>query len=260
LVVDGCSSDDTVALAEKTLAGQATIRWQVLQNPKRVTPTALNLGIKAANGQFIARIDGHSNIEPDYISQCVRCINRTRAMCVGGSARPVANGFIGRAIVAAHMSPFGLGRARFRMPGYKGYADTVWPGFWHREAFEQAGFFDEQLARNQDIEHNSRIRAVGGRIYIDPSIRIWYRSRSSLSGLAKQNFANGMWNIYTILRSRGSLSLRHFVPLVFVLAVLLLGALSFCCPLARLSLESPPWLLRLYAQFGTACVSCLSCP
>ena len=38
---------------------------------------------------------------------------------------------------------------------------------------------------------------------------------------------NGMWNVITMKLCPGSMGIRHFVPLAFVLSILGLGALSF---------------------------------
>jgi hypothetical protein len=49
--------------------------------------------------------------------------------------------------------------------------------------------------------------------------------------LAKNNYANGKWNILTAFYTKtlSSLSLRHFIPLIFVLSLILpiLGAVFY---------------------------------
>jgi hypothetical protein len=48
--------------------------------------------------------------------------------------------------------------ARSRDRAYEGEADTIYLGCWPRAVFERFGGFDEQLVRNQDDEHNLRLR------------------------------------------------------------------------------------------------------
>jgi len=254
IVVDGCSTDATAQIARHILSSQTGIVWRVMENPERMTPVALNRGIEAATGDVIIRVDGHCDVATDYVSKCVEVQRRTGAGCVGGHMRPLAHGYVGQAIAASHSSRFGLGGGKFHDPSFEGEVDTVYMGCWPRSVFTEIGLFDESLCRNQDIEFNARIRRHGDRVYLSPSIKSTYHCRSSFVSLVKQNLANGLWNVYTVLRSPGSLSLRHFVPLVFILALLLLGGLSYLLPAARVGLLA---VLGLYAAATlTASVAC----
>jgi GT2 family glycosyltransferase len=101
--------------------------------------------------------------------------------------------------------------------------DTVPFGCYKREVFEKYGYYDERLERNQDIELNKRILSGGGKIYLVPDVTCTYYARESLKALAKNNYANGRWNILTAYYTGTlrSLSFRHFVPLLFVLSLIL---------------------------------------
>ena len=82
IVVDGDSYDDT--LAEVSREVEATPgRVQVVHNPQRNTPTSLNLGIEHATGEIIVRVDGHCEIEPQYVRRCVEVLTDTGCECVG---------------------------------------------------------------------------------------------------------------------------------------------------------------------------------
>jgi len=197
IVVDGLSEDDTREMAIRMLRNNDSISSRILTNPAQTTPAGLNQGIRDSSGEMIMRLDGHSQIAPDYITTCVETVRRTGAWCVGGAARPIGTGFVAQAIAIAHLTRFGLGPAKFRNPSAHGEVDTLWPGFWPRWVFDRIGLFNESLHRNQDIELASRIRQHGGKLYLSRSIRIWYRCRQGLLALVKQNFRNGMWNILT---------------------------------------------------------------
>ena len=66
LVVDGMSSDETRRWWNDIAAGHACIR--LLDNDRRITPAALNIGIAAARGSVIVRMDAHVEYPADYIS------------------------------------------------------------------------------------------------------------------------------------------------------------------------------------------------
>jgi len=100
------------------------------------------------------------------------------------------------------------------------------------------GLYDERLVRNQDIELSIRIRRGGGRVVVSPEIQIKYYNRSTFAGLCNQAFLNGLWNPYTLWLVGGGLNLRHFVPLGFVLSILVLGLAGFVWP--------PAWLVLAF--------------
>lgn len=218
LVVDGMSEDGTRKILAK-YAGQSKY-LRVIDNPDRITPKAFNLGIKNARGEIITIFSAHSVAAPDYVSKCVEYLGKTGADDVGGPMRAVGNDYISRAIAFAYNSPFGLGGGKAHDENYEGEVEGVYPGCWPRQVFAKVGLFNEKLVRNQDLEFDSRIRKNGGKIFLTPKIKTLYYCRSNLGGLWKQNFTNGIWNIKIVRLAPGSLSLRHFVPLVFVLALL----------------------------------------
>lgn len=226
LVVDGMSTDGTREIVKEI--AQKDHRIRLLDNPRKIVPSAMNIGIKAAHGDYIIRIDCHTTFAPDYISKCVEVLQRTGADVVGGYVTTLAgkNTAVGRAIAAATSNIFGVGDSKFRLTGPEQEVDTVPFGAYRKALFEKVGLYDERLSRNQDIELNSRIRKAGGRIIISPEIKLNYYNRGNYRGLWQQSFNNGLWNPYTIWLVGGGLSLRHFVPMFFVLGLIafLIGA------------------------------------
>ena len=118
---------------------------------------------------------------------------------------------------------FGVGNSAFRLTGEQKEVDTVPFGCYPKKIFDEIGYYDERLARNQDIELNSRIRKSGGKIVISPLIKLKYFNRSTYLGIWQQSFNNGLWNPYTIWLVGGGLNLRHFIPFFFVLSLLSFG-------------------------------------
>ncbi|KUK78734.1 MAG: Glycosyl transferase, partial [Mesotoga prima] len=78
----------------------------------------------------------------------------------------------------------------------------------------------------QDIEFNLRLKRAGGRIILFPDIKLTYYSRSTLKELWKNNFGNGYWVIAGAKNASVPFSLRHMVPLLFVLYLVLGSILS----------------------------------
>ncbi|MDR1961864.1 MAG: glycosyltransferase family 2 protein [Gracilibacteraceae bacterium] len=246
LLVDGMSADGTRGRVAAWQTRYPGIR--LLDNPGRTAPRAMNIGIRAARGRYIVRLDAHSSYAPDYISKCLLYLEKTGADNVGGVIETRGKGFWGTAIALMLSSRFGVGNASFRVGAADGYADTVPFGAFRREAFERYGYYDERLTRNQDYELNYRIRRQGGKIYLANEIKLTYYSRSSVRAIAGNAFGNGKWNIITSFLCPGSMSARHYAPLAFVLSLLLLPpAAVFISPVFRYALTAELALYLLLA-------------
>lgn len=226
IFVDGGSKDKTLEILDGFLNKYPNL-IKVLYNEKRIVPCAMNIGIFASRGQYIVRLDAHADYATDYISKCVYHLQTSDADNVGGVVETKANGFVGGAIAKMLSSKFGVGNSQFRTNGESGCVDTVPFGAFRREVFEKYGGFDERLARNEDNEINYRIRENGGKVYLSNDIHSSYYCRDSIKGIAKMARQNGMWNIIAMKLCPGSMGLRHFIPFLFVLSVLGLGALGF---------------------------------
>ena len=220
VIADGMSDDGTRELLEQL--GRNEPRVRVVDNPGRIVSIGLNLAIGFAKADIIIRMDAHTEYAADYVKRCVELLQATGADNVGGPARTKAETYRERAVAAAYHSPFSVGGARFHVVDYEGYVDTVTYGCWRKRGFERFGYFDEELVRNQDDEHNLRIVRGGGRIWQSPAIRSWYRPRGSLSALFRQYMQYGYWKVRVIQKHKLPASWRHLVPGAFLLTLGLL--------------------------------------
>ena len=247
LVVDGQSTDATASLVSRLAALDPRVR--LLENPDRMTSHALNIGIRAAQGEIIVRVDAHTEYAPDYLVECVAALERTGADNVGGPALTRAHTYRHRVIAAAYHSRFAVGGSRFHQPDCEGWVDTVPYGCYRREVLMNLGLFDEELVRNQDDELNFRLVRTGGRIWLTPRIRSWYTPRATLSRLFQQYYQYGYWRVRVIQKHRLPASPRQLVPGAFVLAFLVLALLSLLSAPAAFLLAS---LVSCYLFFLAA--------
>lgn len=242
IFADGLSTDNTREIVNK-YASQYP--WIILiDNPKRIVPPALNKAIQESKGNIIIRIDAHASYPNNYFSSLVTALYKYNADNVGAVCKTDVLNKTSKslAIKAVLAHPFGVGNSVFRT-GIEGVkeVETVPFGCWRRDVFDKYGNFDERLIRNQDIELNKRIIHGGGKIIIIPDTYSTYYARETFVKLANNNYGNGKWNILTVwyTRQMKSLNLRHFIPLLFVLSLLLpvIGAI-FWHPLIWLSVAS----------------------
>src|SRR5581483_3732189 len=199
-------------------------RVRVLSNPGRIVSTGLNAALRQARGEVIIRMDAHTTYAPDYIKQCLAVLRETGADNVGGPMRTTALTYKERAIQAVFHSPFAVGGARSHNPDYEGYVDTVIYGCWRRSVFDRIGYFDEDLVRNQDDEHNLRLIRSGGKIYQSCWIQSHYHVRNSFQALVWQYVQYGYWKVLVIRNHRIPASPRHLAPGAFLAALVLLTA------------------------------------
>ena len=115
LVIDGMSIDGTREIVASLARKYPFIK--LLDNPKRITPAALNIGITQARGDIIIRVDAHSTYPPNYLSSLVAWQEKAEADNVGGVWRilPGSDTPMARAIAVGLAHPFGVGNAYYRI-------------------------------------------------------------------------------------------------------------------------------------------------
>jgi len=222
LVIDGMSEDGTKRIVNEYSQKHPFIKQ--LENPKRITPCALNIGIKNTKGEIIIRMDAHATYQNDYIFKCVKYLQEYNVHNVGGNVItvPRVDSLIGRSIIKVLTNKFGVGNSAFRIGSKEPkLVDTV-PFFCCRkEIFEKIGLFNEDLNHSQDMEFNLRLKKAGMKILLVPDIVSYYYARSDFKSFLRHNFRNGLWAIlpfkYTNIMP---VSLRHLVPFVFVLSLI----------------------------------------
>lgn len=239
LVVDGMSDDGTREVVASYSRRNDFIR--LIDNPRRITPCALNIGIAAARGEIVMRMDAHATYSREYISRCADALERYAADEVGGvwSVLPRDNRLISKAVAKALSHPFGAGGGPIKGngPSEPKWVDAVALFCCRRETLLRVGPINERLTRNQDMDFNNRLRRAGGKILMVPGVVASYYPRSELPFFFKHSFDNGFWTVMGIGYSDViPASPRHFIPLALVLAILASALLALVSVAGR-------WLL-----------------
>jgi glycosyltransferase involved in cell wall biosynthesis len=234
LVVNGGSSDRTAEILGRYAATQRGI--VVLENPAGTTPAALNIGIRAASGGIIVRMDAHVFYPPDYIRRLVEGLEESGADNVGGVLEtvPAEDTPTAKAIALGISHRFGVGNSHFRVgTRERREVDTVPFGCFRREVFERIGLFDEELIRNQDDEFNFRIITRGGRVLLLPDVFCCYFARRSFDQLALMYYQYGYFKPLVARKVGRLMTVRQLVPALLVAALLVSATLGIWLPPAR---------------------------
>lgn len=221
VVADGRSTDGTREWLDAAARGRPWLN--VVDNPARVVPTALNTALHAASGELVARMDAHADYAPDYLARLVRVLDeRPDVVGAGGAMQTEGTGPWGRAIAATLRRPFGLGGARHRVGGAGGPVVHVFTGCYRRAALVAAGGFDERLLANEDFELDVRLKERGGVVWLEPSARSTWYVRESLPALARQMWRYGHHKALTLWLHPASLQPRQLAPPALVAGLVVL--------------------------------------
>ncbi len=246
IVVDGSSNDSTRAI----VSGIAALdpRLLLLENPRQIMAAGFNVGLKAAKGDILVMMGGHTEVAATFLRTGAQLLQEGLADCVGGPVTTVGQTYTARAISLAMSSRLGVGNSPFRIGcAEPKYVDTAAFGAYTRKIIQRTGGLDEEFVRGQDDEFNYRLRKMGGRILIVPQLQSKYASRSSFASLWCQYFQYGYWKVRILQKHPRQMQWRQFVPVLFISCLVFLLIASLLVP--RIG---APLLAGVLATYGLA--------
>lgn len=201
---------------------------KVINREKSNQATGWNTAFLNASGDIIIKVDAHAKIPDDFVQASVNGINSGEAVCGGGRPNiPVQDKPWDNTLLAAEECMFGGGFARYRnVQQSKQYINSIYHGTYKAEVFAKIGGFNEALGRTEDNEFHHRLTQAGYKICCMPDIISYQYIRANLPKMIKQKYSNGYWIGLTLKKYPKCLSLFHFVPMVFVLALLVCVAFA----------------------------------
>ncbi len=235
LFVDGGSRDGSRELLHDLAARDGRVR--VLENPAGDLGSALAIGLAAARGEFVAKLDAHTFFPPGYLRIGVERLRRGDVKWVSGPPVPMGVDPTSRRVALALGTWLGVGGAAKWARGAAGdqgdgaasdeiELDTgVFSGVWRRDVLLGFGGWDPDWPVNEDAELASRFLAAGERIVCLPAMGARYVPRRSLRGLFRQYWRYGFYRAKTAGRHPDSLrrSQMRSPALVTAFAVFALG-------------------------------------
>ena len=215
LVVDGLSEDQTRETIK--VLQQEFNQLELIDNPKQLTPIAMNLGLKSARGDFFWLLGARQKPAANYLKTCYRILRDQQDVgAVGGVTNHVFQTQSGECIARAMMSPFGVGPGNWRTLTEETDVDTVTAPIYRTELLRSLSGFDEELSRNQDDELNYRVSQAGYRIVFTPKTSLKYTPRDSYLDLFRQYYQYGYWKVYVNQKHHTVTTIRQLAPAAFV--------------------------------------------
>jgi len=259
LAIDGNSSDGTREILEEVAAVDSRVR--VLVNEKRKAPFAFNLGLKAARGKFVCIFGAHTVYKKDYIWVCLKELIARGAVGCGGRVitRPSDSTLQARLVAWALGHPFGSSRKSFRTQP-EGLTDTVNYPVMLRDALLEVGGYDEELTRNQDNDMNQKLRAKGCKLVCTWKTQCLYHPKGTLEDLLGYASRSGFWNAISLKKNWRSMGARHFIPFLFLMALLsafLLALAGVCWPTPYRNVLLTPFVALLWLHLCVGLIAAL---
>jgi succinoglycan biosynthesis protein ExoA len=226
LVVDGGSTDGTIAVAER-LAGELPF-LRLIHNPKRLQAAAFNLALDAADprSEILVRCDVHAEYPPGFLSRAVAALEESGAGLAGYGDAPKAESCFQRAVAFVQNTPIGVGGSVYRLGGTSKFVDHAKHGAFRRRAVEAVGGYDERFSHNEDSELSLRLWQAGHKVWLDAGLTVGYYPRSTPLALARQYWLYGRGRAMTVMKHRIVPAPRQMAPVALLVTELLALALA----------------------------------
>jgi glycosyltransferase involved in cell wall biosynthesis len=246
----GPSVDQTDRVAKELAAKHPNIK--IIENPKGLTTSGLNLAIAQSTSDVIVRVDAHSELSPGYIARGVELLDQTGAVLVGGVMSAVGKTPLQKAVAFGYGSRFGLGGGSYHVGGKAGEAESAYLGIFDAKALKAVGGYDENIIRGEDWDLAQRLKAAGGKVWFSPELVVKYWPRANVKALAWQFYSTGVWRGELTRRAPGKASIRYFLPPVALLILVDLVVLASLGIIGELELIVPIALYLLILSFASA--------
>ena len=224
IVADGESVDGTREIIQEIAKKNPQVI--LISNPGRLPSSGRNVGFKKGRGDIFLVIDGHCQINNNFLLQnIVALFEKSGSQCLG-RPQPLDPPDISefqKAVALARRAGIGHSRHSFIYSHYEGYVSPVSHGaIYKREIFEKVGYVDESFDACEDVEFNYRVEKAGFKTYMSPLLTIRYYPRENLRSLFKQMVRYGEGRFKFMRKHPEAFTLEMIIPPVFVIGICLI--------------------------------------
>ena len=246
----GPSIDQTDRVAKELAAKHPNLK--LIENPKGLTTSGLNLAIAHSSSDVIIRVDAHSELAEGYILRGLEILQESGSVLVGGVMSAVGKTALQKAVAFGYGSRFGLGGGSYHVGGKAGEAESAYLGIFDAKALKTVGGYDEKIIRGEDWDLAQRLKASGGKVWFSPELVVKYWPRSNIKALAWQFYSTGVWRGELTRRAPGKASIRYLLPPLALLTLAALMSLASLGIIGELELIIPIALYLLALSFASA--------
>jgi cellulose synthase/poly-beta-1,6-N-acetylglucosamine synthase-like glycosyltransferase len=177
IVVDGCSKDATVKIAEKYPV-------KVFSAPLNA-PAAYNYAMKIVSNDILGFIDADAKVEKEWLNKLIAYLDDPQVAGVSGSIETWnTENFWARSI------GYDIKNRYNRLKTYVTRIATM-NLLLKKNIIEEIGGFDEDLPTQYDTDLGVRITSKGYKIAFNPSAKCYHFNRSTVHDYSKQQLQYG---------------------------------------------------------------------
>jgi succinoglycan biosynthesis protein ExoA len=229
LLIDGMSSDWSREIAHSR--ADLFENFRLLDNPKKISSAARNIGFDNARGEYIIVVDGHVYIENKRLFRDMVEIFTETGLDVLSRPQPLTppdNSYFQNAVAYSRESFIGHGMgSTIYDTDYTGPVDPSSSGaMYRRDAIKSVGQFDESFDAAEDYEFNYRVALHNKHSYISPRLAIYYYPRNRLSCLFTQMRRYGLGRNKMLRKHGDGFRSGTVIPPLFFFSLLIFALLS----------------------------------
>jgi cellulose synthase/poly-beta-1,6-N-acetylglucosamine synthase-like glycosyltransferase len=177
LVVDGCSTDGTVAIAEhypvKVISASLN------------APAAYNLALKMTNSGVLGFIDSDAKVEKEWLNKLIPYLDEPQTAGVSGGIETWNTENLWARSIGYDLKHR---YARLKKDVVRVATMNL---LLKKSAIEAVGGFDENLPSQYDTDFGFRITNRGYKVIYEPSAKCYHFHRSTLNGYFRQQLQYG---------------------------------------------------------------------
>ncbi|MFL6255489.1 MAG: glycosyltransferase [Pyrinomonadaceae bacterium] len=174
LLVDGGSTDRTVALARELTAGD--VRFRVVEAGQASPGRGRNVGASEARCPWLAFTDAGIGLDPEWLERLAEKVEQEpETEVVYGNFDPSIHTFFERCAAIAYVTP-----RRVQKGGAWLRGRFIASSLMRREVWRRAGGFPDMRAA-EDLIFMERVEALGFQTRWAPGARIWWQLQPNLA-------------------------------------------------------------------------------
>jgi succinoglycan biosynthesis protein ExoA len=232
-VIDGQSEDRTRDIVLEKMKEDSRIK--LFDNPNIVISSARNIGIKSSKAEYLAYLDGHCYVNPDWLEKLLESFQYYEKKCklggVGSTyALPADDTTFGKVIASALNTPFGGFGTAYTQDEKFEVVDTVAFALYKKSVLNKEELlYDETMTQCEDTDFNYQLVKKGYTLLKHHKAFVYQYRRSNPSEFFNQMIMYGEGRQIFITKHPETLKAYQLLPVmvIFYVMVLLISIVLF---------------------------------